>query len=1388
MPRDDPPFDQASFDHLPRRSRPTRGTRQPRRARQSAARKIVLRTAWLEAPLVYWTGRAPEPVPSIGDYHPVTGLIAARLAGLAPGIYTLPLYYDGLAPGFEPRLPEAIPVTLALLTDAVRAWTQAKDYPRALPPLVGELKSWRATVEARFQSASAALRAAENLGQDHPDVLGLEAFCLWIGPDAARPSRQLTAAAIADGLRAPPTPVTAQSETIRQLAALILGQRRAEPAIPRDLAAWAACGRTCPAWPADRLLAAARRCAGGPGGLARAAGSIPSTPAASLAAVEAGLAAPETDPAPMLASLGGLVGAVDTTARESRRQLDVLAGAIDTAYRRLYPAVLEIGPSGALRFHRRWREALGSALGTVDADLRRAKGQWVVEKPRTAVARLADLTEWVTGIRVSSVYAELWLRRFARSPSPSLGAFWVEQIQAARGSIDLDAATDLDGATALDATPLDATAWQQALCGLAGRWAAFGSAGQIAQSLSDWIAVCQAGLLPGRDAGGILGLAVDCFGEALGQTGRTEADTDRLLGLLDRHAVELVPDILAHLAADHGHRGWNINPTPEAISPNLRRRMALLGRLAALGVEGCGAAFRLALGRMLVMGVGVYPEVIPIFLERLASAPLLQRPGKPEAEVWCAGWPWMRVWSLGNTGLAEALWEWSRELIFDGDLEPWPVNGIFDQILDFCSGTEDVFLWTREHAAPPGFWPDQVSRQAFLVQHFELLRRVTDDARRASALGKAMGADSSDLVRVFRDRFAILALAYDWAREGHREAETLALTLLDELRNRTEQAARLAQAARDAGRSVDMAFPTAGLATTDSRLAMALACGDPRRVPPLLQAIDSRAVMMQRQFPENPIDGWEFLGRFPGAQMRLAGIARRGELILRVIHLLERIALTTRLPSRREYATSLARWDAPPVPGDLVLPRGCPPGLAGDLALLAAYRMLAGQAKPYGPDIQRLIDRPRAVPREIEALEARHAAGDLSASAASRLAKLRGYRESPATLDVMVIGSLAGQVPKQVDLAALLVLEQMVDEVLQAHWRPVLDQVPPRTEARARDWDNALRLYYRIETNRPQLRQLLREVAGGEGFLDLLGFGANRDFARRLAAAGVDVDAWLAPFEQTYTVHGDRWRAYVATDPLEVLQMGNLFGTCLSVDQFNAFSTVANAVEINKRVLYVRNSQGHVIGRKLIAMSRAGRVFGFHTYDSSESQHGERGYSPWIKIRLDQCCLALAERAGARLAQPEDQMLPGDEVESLAVFTNWYDDGAEAWDPWIFGPAAALAGELDPAGQWLERIDQGSEEDYALRRLLVFLGDAVLPALQKVAPAVGARSEALAWVARHTEGRAVRALVRGWGEVAGGDQAEQGADIDRPIPRHATMSADARAGRHAREPRRPAAF
>ncbi|GEP43769.1 hypothetical protein [Brevifollis gellanilyticus] len=70
-----------------------------------------------------------------------------------------------------------------------------------------------------------------------------------------------------------------------------------------------------------------------------------------------------------------------------------------------------------------------------------------------------------------------------------------------------------------------------------------------------------------------------------------------------------------------------------------------------------------------------------------------------------------------------------------------------------------------------------------------------------------------------------------------------------------------------------------------------------------------------------------------------------------------------------------------------------------------------------------------------------------------------------------------------------------------------------------------------------------------------------------------------------------------------ILRMGTEFGTCLSAGSFNSFSTAANALDANKRVLYARDAKGKPWARQLVAISESGHLVCFPVY--ARQQHAQ---------------------------------------------------------------------------------------------------------------------------------------------------------------------------------------
>ena len=158
---------------------------------------------------------------------------------------------------------------------------------------------------------------------------------------------------------------------------------------------------------------------------------------------------------------------------------------------------------------------------------------------------------------------------------------------------------------------------------------------------------------------------------------------------------------------------------------------------------------------------------------------------------------------------------------------------------------------------------------------------------------------------------------------------------------------------------------------------------------------------------------------------------------------------------------------------------------------------------------------------------------------------------------------------------------------------------------------------------------------------------ANAGFRRSMAKLNVDLKSWLSDdfFATSETAGGELYRIAFTREPIDYLLMGRHFGTCLSPDDFNFFSTVANAVDVNKQVAYGKTASGRVIGRCLFALNDRGELQTYHRYSHNPNDDFSKA--------IDSFAARLADAMGTRLAY-------SGRVSKL-VAGDWYDDGAIAY-------------------------------------------------------------------------------------------------------------------------------
>ncbi len=174
---------------------------------------------------------------------------------------------------------------------------------------------------------------------------------------------------------------------------------------------------------------------------------------------------------------------------------------------------------------------------------------------------------------------------------------------------------------------------------------------------------------------------------------------------------------------------------------------------------------------------------------------------------------------------------------------------------------------------------------------------------------------------------------------------------------------------------------------------------------------------------------------------------------------------------------------------------------------------------------------------------------------------------------------------------------------------------------------------------------------------DLRDEPANQKFLARMRAAKLDPAPWLDDQPRVVTAKdGKPISLGFAADPLDVFAMGWHFDTCLSPRGGNFFSVVANAADINKRVLYARRDN-KIVGRCLFALTDGLALIVFQQY----CHDGGIDFTTLVK----DFATDLATRIGTQVA-------PRGPVKTLLA-RDWYDDGARD----LVGRFAGLGDDFD---------------------------------------------------------------------------------------------------------------
>lgn len=295
--------------------------------------------------------------------------------------------------------------------------------------------------------------------------------------------------------------------------------------------------------------------------------------------------------------------------------------------------------------------------------------------------------------------------------------------------------------------------------------------------------------------------------------------------------------------------------------------------------------------------------------------------------------------------------------------------------------------------------------------------------------------------------------------------------------------------------------------------------------------------------------------------------------------------------------------------------------------------------------LKRNFRDPEGIERELIVLRSKLSANPDNVNLRKRLENLIQRKGGGATVSPVRLARLTGKLNCAIGRCVVrswqLRLDQKLLEVLVKVIQ--IETIP--------DWlfqPNVLELIAEIVRLKPRFRrlgvQLIRKRCGPAPW-DLADEPSNQDFIKRLRHLGVNPDPWVEP-PAPHTVLGKNARSVrlnFEKDPLEIMRMGQYFGTCLSPGHCNFFSTIANAADINKHVVFARDHGGRVVGRCLLALTDQGRILTFHPYCHDSGL----GFGEMVgRVTED-----LAARMGARVAMRG-------QVSSLLA-PRWYDDGPE---------------------------------------------------------------------------------------------------------------------------------
>jgi len=317
------------------------------------------------------------------------------------------------------------------------------------------------------------------------------------------------------------------------------------------------------------------------------------------------------------------------------------------------------------------------------------------------------------------------------------------------------------------------------------------------------------------------------------------------------------------------------------------------------------------------------------------------------------------------------------------------------------------------------------------------------------------------------------------------------------------------------------------------------------------------------------------------------------------------------------------------------------PFLEDELSFLDEWQRRMEIAPHVPSGVRAILEQENKWRREAEFLRARlEQAPD--ARLQKRLTNLEARVESGAG---NVEAELRAASETAVELAIREGLHLMISRALRGRLRFLCGAVVDSLEW-SDDWANALLLACETHSNRKWATKLLRgqsqNSSGWQRFIP-----ANARWLEGFAASAKN----RAVFEAPRSARFGQWEVWIERDALQILQMGNRFSTCLSRGGCNAHSTIANALDANKLVVYARRD-GHIQARQLWAVTAKNQLGAFEIYANlSQTARDKSG----VGAAFHEFAFHFARDCGMELNEDTAAVIP------IICGALWYDDGLISW-------------------------------------------------------------------------------------------------------------------------------